>query len=194
MPVIRFVQENCFDEAARITKDEYWASILRQLAEKKAPENVYLSRGSIISIIKGSEFNYRYDNKTPRQIADEVPGLFRLFLNQYSDIDIANRKKKIRENRSAPTDFRMIKQKAMREWMIRHYTSTACRRFGIGIPQMKKMFNDIMINLKLKRLSLDDVEMSGCIIKSIQGLVLYPGGYTLTLTKSVSLSEDEDEE
>ena len=81
MPVKRDILYPIFLKTIQYTEDNFWKDTFENLAYSICPSGSYISKGFLCSNIKGKEFVYKFIDKEPERIYNDIYSLLKLKLN-----------------------------------------------------------------------------------------------------------------
>jgi hypothetical protein len=190
-----------FDASDHIA-DEYWKNVVVDLSRGRCPKKVTIDHQTIYAGNKRNQLSYFYGNKTPQQIADELPPLLRSQLSIYSANDIKQNSEETDDqfnefiNRVAENCWKRIKNKKMRHTLLVDYVLYKKDEWELSIHQARQLLSTIENALFVFRThSSNDIHMEDGNISNIDDIVYqHKEIRNLRYNQFIFESDDEEEE
>ena len=77
MPIQRDIIYPIFLKTIQYTEDRFWKDTFENLAYSICPNGSYISKGFLCSNIKGQDFVYKFIDKEPQTIYDDITKLLK---------------------------------------------------------------------------------------------------------------------
>ena len=81
MPIKRDIIYPIFLKTIQYTEDIFWKDTFENLSYAICPSGSYISKGFLCSSVKGKEFVYKFIDKEPERIYNDIYGLLRVKMN-----------------------------------------------------------------------------------------------------------------
>ena len=186
MPVKRDIIYPIFLKTIQYTEDTFWKDTFENLSYSICPSGSYINKGFICSNIKGKEFVYKFIDKDPQIIYENVYKLLKEKLNIMSrnernvllkEFDeVEQNIKKIRQG-----SWVDIKKKSIKDILFQNYVIHMKQEFNLSNYQIKKLYNVINLCIVLKSISNNDIIYKDGEIVSINGIQFSNGCYELDI-------------
>jgi len=186
MPVKRDIIYPIFLKTIQYTEDTFWKDTFENLSYSICPSGSYINKGFICSNIKGKEFVYKFIDKDPQIIYENVYKLLKEKLNIMSrnernvllkEFDeVEQNIKKIRQG-----SWVDIKKKSIKDILFQNYVIHMKQEFNLSNYQIKKLYNVINLCIVLKSISNNDIIYKDGEIVSINGIQFSNGSYELDI-------------
>ena len=111
-----------FLQASLQTQDSFWIYLFEDLAYGICPFGSFIDKDTVCCKFKGKQFNFKFSDKTPEDIFEQLYELFRTKLNVCSSSDYYTKRLKfndILENKHA--QWKDIKKKNIKDIFIENY-------------------------------------------------------------------------
>jgi hypothetical protein len=196
MPVLKHeVVYPIFLKCLKYTVDPFWQNIFEELAYNNCVQGSYISKGFFCSNIKGKEFNYKFIDKSPVVIHNEIIKLLRDKLNIMSKNDRKNILEEIQLIEKElelykKIEWSSIKKKSIKDILIQNFLIKAKYTYDIKNTQIKKLYNLINLGLMLKSIKNSDIVYKNGEISDIVGITFDKGKYYCSIDIFSSLEEE----
>lgn len=178
-----------------IENDTFWRETFEELSYGNCYQGSYINKGFICSNVKGKEFIYKFIDKEPERIYQDVTKLFKEKLNIMSRNDrkiLIDEFEEVEKNLKAikNTDWSEIKKKSLRDILFQNFLINAKKTYELSDYQLKKIYNSINLGLMLKSIKNSDILYENGEIKEIKGIVFYKGKYNIDIDIYSGLDEE----
>lgn len=178
-----------------IENDTFWRETFEELSYGNCYQGSYINKGFICSNVKGKEFIYKFIDKEPEKIYQDVTKLFKEKLNIMSRNDrkiLIDEFEEVEKNLKAikNTDWSDIKKKSLKDILFQNFLINAKKTYELSDYQLKKIYNSINLGLMLKSIKNSDIVYENGEIKEIKGIVFYKGKYSIDIDIYAGLDED----
>lgn len=186
MPVKRDILYPIFLKTIQYTEDNFWKDTFENLAYSICPSGSYISKGFLCSNIKGKEFVYKFIDKEPERIYNDIYSLLKLKLNIMSKNErsiLLKEFEEVEENiRKIKTcTWNEIKKKGIKDILLQNFLIEMKKKYELRITQIRKLYNLINLCIILKSISTSDIEYTDGEIKSINGIFFSKGKYKVDI-------------
>jgi len=162
-----------------VKHDIFWKETFEELSYGNCFHGSYISKGFLCSNVKGKEFTYKFIDKDPEKICQDVIKLLKEKLNIMSKNDkkalliefedIEKNLKKIKN-----TEWSEIKKKSLKDILFQNYLIKSKNMYQLTDIQLKKLYNLINLGIMLKSIKNTDIIYKDGEIKEIKGILFYP--------------------
>ena len=178
-----------------IENDTFWRETFEELSYGNCYQGSYISKGFICSNVKGKEFIYKFIDKEPEKIYQDVTKLFKEKLNIMSKNDrkiLIDEFEEVEKNLKAikNTDWADIKKKSLKDILFQNFLINAKRTYELSDYQLKKIYNSINLGLMLKSIKNSDIIYENGEIKEIKGIIFAKGKYAIEIDIYSGLDEE----
>ena len=164
-------------EASNCITDEYWQKFFSDLSRGRNSKRIYVSKTHVTYNTKKVSFSYKYDDKTPEQIAVELRKVISeslcLFSKTDQSMDHEDYKHSSCEFKEAITEdnWKKIKNKKMKDHLIFNYVMQQKEKFALSWEQAREAYNLINNSLFLTHtIKSKDIVMVNGEIAGIDGI------------------------
>ena len=186
MPIKRDIIYPIFLKTIQYTEDNFWKDTFENLSYAICPSGSYISKGFLCSSLKGKEFVYKFIDKEPERIYNDIYSLLKLKLNIMSKNErsiLLKEFEEVEENiRKIKTcTWNEIKKKGTKDILLQNFLIEMKRKYELRIGQIKKLYNLINLCMILKSISTCDIDYTDGEIKSINGITFTKGKYKVDI-------------
>jgi hypothetical protein len=186
MPIKRDIIYAIFLKTIQYTEDNFWKDTFENLSYGICPNGSFISKGFICSNIKGKEFVYKFIDKEPEIIYDDIYRLLKeklnimsrnersILLKEFEEVE--NNIKKINS-----CSWNEIKKKGTKDILIQNFLIKMKSDFELKNVQIKKLYNLINLCLIIKSITNQDIEYIDGEIKNIKGITFYKNKYKVDI-------------
>ncbi len=166
-------------EAANYLDDEFWKNYFVDLSKGKLNKKIHVDLTSVSYSCKRNSFLYVYENKDPKDIANELRPLIRDTLFVYSEIDMEHEENEMEVianefiDSKTEDNWKKIKNKKMRDNLITKFVLHMKNKHKLSWQQARKTYD--MINNALYVFHThcsDDISMKDGCIDEIDELII----------------------
>ncbi len=195
MPLKRDVIYPIFLKCLSYTEDLFWKETFEELAYGNCYQGSYISKGFLCSNVKGKEFVYKFMDKEPEKIFNDISKLLKDKLNIMSKND---RKVLIDEFSEVENSLKMmknmewsdIKKKSLKDMLFQNFLIKMKYKYELKDYQVKCLYNLINLGLILKSIKNSDIIYENGEIKEINGFVFIKGKYKVEIDIYSGLDEE----
>lgn len=178
-----------------IENDTFWRETFEELSYGNCYQGSYINKGFICSNVKGKEFVYKFIDKEPEKIYQDVTKLFKEKLNIMSSNDrkiLIDEFEEVEKNLKAikNTEWSEIKKKSLKDILFQNFLINSKKTFELSDYQLKKIYNSINLGLMLKSIKNSDIIYEDGEIKEIKGIVFSKGKYRIDIDIYSGLDEE----
>jgi hypothetical protein len=178
-----------------IENDTFWRETFEELSYGNCYQGSYISKGFICSNIKGKEFIYKFIDKEPEKIFQDISKLFKEKLNIMSKNDrkiLINEFEEVEKNLKSikNTDWSDIKKKSLKDILFQNFLIKCKKSYELSDYQLKKIYNSINLGLMLKSIKNSDIVYENGEIKEIKGINFSHGKYKIDIDIYSGLDEE----
>jgi len=186
MPIKRDIIYPIFLKTIQYTEDNFWKDTFENLSYAICPSGSYISKGFLCSSMKGKEFVYKFIDKEPERIYNDIYNLLKLKLNIMSKNErsiLLKEFEEVEENiRKIKTcSWNEIKKKGTKDILLQNFLIEMKKKHELRIGQIKKLYNLINLCMILKSISTCDIDYTDGEIKSINGITFTKGKYKVDI-------------
>jgi hypothetical protein len=186
MPIKRDIIYPIFLKTIQYTEDNFWKDTFENLSYAICPSGSYISKGFLCSSMKGKEFVYKFIDKEPERIYNDIYSLLKLKLNIMSKNErsiLLKEFEEVEENiRKIKTcTWNEIKKKGTKDILLQNFLIEMKKKHELRIGQIKKLYNLINLCMILKSISTCDIDYTDGEIKSINGITFTKGKYKVDI-------------
>ena len=186
MPIKRDIVYPIFLKTVPFTEDSFWKDTFENLSYSICPSGSFISKGFLCSNIKGKEFVYKFIDKEPQKIYEDVYKLLKekmsimsknersILLKEFEEVE--QNIKKIRTCR-----WNEIKTTGIRDILFQNYLIEMKNKFELKSSQIKKLYVLINLCLTLKSISNSDIDYVDGEIKTVNGITFSKGKYKVDI-------------
>jgi hypothetical protein len=160
-----------FLEASLQTQDSFWIYLFEDLAYSICPFGSFIDKDTVCCKFKGKQFNFKFSDKTPKVIFEQLYDLFRTKLNICSSSDYCTKRLKfnnILENKHS--EWKDIKKKNIKDIFIENYVIDMKLKHGLTNLQAQKFLHIITIGFNFKIITNSDIDYRNGKINHIHGV------------------------
>jgi hypothetical protein len=178
-----------------IENDTFWRETFEELSYGNCYQGSYINKGFICSNVKGKEFIYKFIDKEPEKIYQDVTKLFKEKLNIMSRNDrkiLIDEFEEVEKNLKAikNTEWSEIKKKTLKDIIFQNFLIKAKKTYELSDYQLKKIYNSINLGLMLKSIKNSDIIYEEGEIKEIKGIIFSKGKYKIDIDIYSGLDEE----
>jgi hypothetical protein len=175
--------------------DTFWRETFEELSYGNCYQGSYINKGFLCSNIKGKEFIYKFIDKEPDRIHQDVIKLFKEKLNIMSRNDrkiLIDEIEEVEKNLKCikNTDWIDIKKKSLKDILLQNFLIKTKKVYELTDYQLKKIYNSINLGLMLKSIKNTDIIYDNGEIKEIKGIVFHTGKYLIDIDIYSGLDEE----
>jgi len=195
MPLKRDVLYPIFLRCLPFIDDLFWRETFEELSYGNCYQGSYISKGFLCSNIKGKEFVYKFIDKEPEKIYNDISKLLKEKLNIMSKNDrkiligefedVERELKKIKS-----MEWAEIKKKSLKDIIFQNFLIKNKNTYGFRDSQVKCLYNAINLGLMLKTIKNSDVVYEDGEIKEIKGFIFSKGTYRIEIDIYAGLDEE----
>lgn len=187
MPLKREVLYPIFLKCVQfVGDDQFWRETFEDLAYGIVYGGAYITKGVMCCKVKGKEFVYKFNEKEPERVFQDVTRLLREKLNIMSRNE---RKAMIDElmeveqnmNQMKNVEWGEIKKKSVKDILFQNFLIKMKYQYELRDSQMKKLYNTINLALMLKSIKNGDITYRNGEIQEIRGIHFVRGRYRVDL-------------
>jgi hypothetical protein len=178
-----------------IENDTFWRETFEELSYGNCYQGSYINKGFICSNIKGKEFIYKFIDKEPEKICQDVIKLFKEKLNIMSKNDrkiLIEEFEEVEKNLKAikNTEWSEIKKKSLKDILFQNFLIKIKNNYELNDYQLKKIYNSINLGIMLKSIKNSDIVYQDGEIKDIKGIVFSFRKYKIDIDIYSGLDDD----
>lgn len=178
-----------------IENDTFWRETFEELSYGNCYQGSYINKGFICSNVKGKEFIYKFIDKDPEKIYQDVTKLFKEKLNIMSRNDrkiLIDEFEEVEKNLKAikNTEWSEIKKKSLKDILFQNFLINAKKTYELSDYQLKKIYNSINLGLMLKSIKNTDIVYENGEIKEIKGIYFSKGKFKIDIDIYSGLDEE----
>lgn len=186
MPIKREIVYPIFLKTIPFTEDSFWKDTFENLSYSICPSGSFINKGFLCSNVKGKEFVYKFLDKEPKQIYEDVYKLLKEKMNIISRNERSILLKEFEEieqniKKIKTCNWNEIKKKSIRDILFQNYLIEMKSKYDLKSSQIKKLYVFINLCLTLKSISNSDIEYIDGEIKSINGITFSNGKYVVDI-------------
>jgi hypothetical protein len=186
MPIKRDIIYAIFLKTIQYTEDNFWKDTFENLSYGICPNGSFISKGFLCSNIKGKEFVYKFIDKEPYIIYEDIYRLLKeklnimsrnertILLKEFEEVE--NNIKKINS-----CSWNEIKKKGTKDILIQNYLIKMKKMFDLKNVQIKKLYNLINLCIIIKSITNQDIDYFDGEIKSIRGITFSKNKYKVDI-------------
>jgi hypothetical protein len=183
-PIRRDVLYPIFLKCLPYVEDEFWKDTFEELSYGNCYQGSYLSKGFLCSNVKGREFVYKFIDKEPEKIYNDISKLLKDKLNIMSKNDrrlLITEFEEVEKNLKnlKNTEWNDIKKKSTKDILFQNFLIDAKKRYELRDSQLKCLYNSINLGLMLKSIKNTDIIYKNGEIQEIKGFVFSKGKYRI---------------
>lgn len=161
-----------FLECVKYTNDEFWISLYEDLAIGRYPKGIYISGDCIYTGNKWKSDGYKFKNKSPKTLTNELHDFIIQNTNIYSNVDISNRKNEIDDIKqlinkrgkdksdTKEIKFNQIKKKNERDLLIFNYVLKIKNDKKLSWNEARNMLNTIELGFLTHTLTAKHIQLN----------------------------------
>lgn len=194
-PLKRDVIYPIFLKCLPYVEDEFWKETFEELSYGNCYQGSYVSKGFLFSNVKSKEFAYKFIDKEPEKIYNDITKLLKEKLNIMSKNDrsiLINEFEEIEKNikNIKNVDWNDIKKKSIKDILFQNYIINVKKKYDLRDSQVKCLYNTINLGLMLKSIKNTDIVYVNGEIQEIKGFSFYQGKYKIDLDIYSGLDEE----
>lgn len=194
-PLKRDVIYPIFLKCLPYVEDEFWKETFEELSYGNCYQGSYVSKGFLFSNVKSKEFAYKFIDKEPEKIYNDITKLLKEKLNIMSKNDrsiLINEFEEIEKNikNIKNVDWNDIKKKSIKDILFQNYIINVKKKYDLRDSQVKCLYNTINLGLMLKSIKNSDIVYVNGEIQEIKGFSFYQGKYKIDLDIYSGLDEE----
>jgi hypothetical protein len=186
MPIKRDVIYPIFLKCIPYTEDSFWKDTFEELSYGNCYQGAYISKGFICSNVKGKEFVYKFIDKEPEKIYNDISRLLKerlnimskndrkILINEFEEVE-----KKLKSTKNI--DWNDIKKKSLKDILFQNYLIDVKRNYELRDIQIKRLYNSINLGLMLKSIKNHDIIYENGKISEINGITFSKGKYKIEI-------------
>ena len=194
-PLRRDVVYPIFLKCLPYADDQFWKETFEELAYGNCYRGAYLNKGFLCSSVKGKEFMYKFIDKEPYSIYNDVCRLLKdklsimsknerkILFTEFEEVE-----KSLQQTRQA--EWVDIKKKSMKDILFQNFLIRMKYQHDLRDSQVRCVYNAINLGLMLKSIKPSDVVYSDSQIKEIKGFYFSKGRYRIDLDIYSGLEEE----
>jgi hypothetical protein len=196
MPIRRDVIYPIFLKCIEFTQnDTFWRETFEELSYGNCYQGSYINKGFICSNVKGKEFTYKFIDKEPEKIYNDITKLFKEKLNIMSKNDrivLINEFEEVEKNLKniKNSDWNDIKKKSLKDILFQNFLIKSKKEYELSDYQLKKIYNSINLGLMLKSIKNTDIIYDKGEIKEIKGISFSKRKYRIDIDIYSGLDEE----
>ena len=196
MPLKRDVIYPIFLKCITYTEnDAFWKETFEELSYGNCYQGSYINKGFICSNLKGKEFTYKFIDKEPEKIYNDITKLFKEKLNIMSKNDriiLINEFEEVEKNLKniKNTEWSDIKKKSLKDVLFQNFLIKSKKIYELSDYQLKKIYNYINLGLMLKSIKNSDIIYDKGEIKEIKGITFCKSKYKIDIDIYSGLDEE----
>lgn len=198
MPIKREIVYPIFLQAMNYSDDIFWKEIFEELAYGVSPAGTYINKGVLCCNQNSKEFVYRFLNKDPQKIFEDISKLFKknnfmskndrkIVLSDFNDAE-----KKLQELKNI--EWVNIKKKSLKDTLFQNFLIESKKKYNLRDSHIKKIYNFINLGLMLKTIKPSDINYKNGEILSINGITFSNNSFSLNFDIYEGLSDVVEEE
>lgn len=194
-PIKRDVIYPNFLKCLCYSQDDFWKETFQEMSYGNCYQGSYISKGFLCSNVKGKEFNYKFIDKEPEKIYNDITKLLKEKLNIMSKNDrqlllseINNANKELSKLREM--DWGEIKKKSFRDILFQNFIINAKKTYDLKDYQLKCLYNVINLGIILKSIKNSDITYENGEITEIKGITFTKGKYEILLDIYAGLDDE----
>ena len=164
-------------QASTQIEDEYWQKFFADLSRGKSTKRIYMTNTYVTYNNKRTSFSYKYDDKTPLQIANDLKKLISETLCLFSKTDMSMDREDYKhlscefKDVSAENNWKKIKTRKMKDHLIFNYIIAQKNIFNLSWTQAREAYDLINTSLFVTHtIKSKDINMLEGEIMSINGI------------------------
>jgi hypothetical protein len=185
-------------QASAQIDDEYWQKFFVDLSKGKSTKRIYMTNAHVTYNNKRTSFSYKYDDKSPFEIANELKKLISETLCLFSKTDMSMDREDYKhlscefKDVSAENNWKKIKTRKMKDHLIFNYVIAQKEAFNLHWAQAREAYelinNSLFVTHTIKS---KDINMNEGEIVSINGIQI---SSTEIINYNSEVGEEEQEE
>lgn len=194
-PVRRDVIYPIFLKCISYIEDEFWKETFEEMSYGNCYQGSYISKGFLCSNIKGKEFVYKFIDKEPEKIYQDVTKLLKEKLNIMSKNDrkiLINEFEEVEKMLKSvkDTEWTEIKKKSYKDILFQNFLIKAKKEYELRDIQVKRLYNSINLGLMLKSIKNSDIVYKNGEILEIKGIQFTKNKYKIDIDIYSGLDEE----
>lgn len=185
-PLRRDVIYPIFLKCLPFVEDEFWKETFEELSYGNCYQGSYISKGFLCCSVKGKEFIYKFIDKEPQRIYQDIAKLLKEKLNIMSKND---RKILISEFEDLEqqlkvlkqTEWNDIKKKSVKDILFQNYLIKHKKEYELRDSQIRCLYHTIMLGMMLKSIKNSDIIYHNGEIEEIKGISFSKGKYKIEI-------------
>lgn len=194
-PVRRDVIYPIFLKCISYIEDEFWKETFEEMSYGNCYQGSYISKGFLCSNVKGKEFVYKFTDKEPEKIYQDVTKLLKEKLNIMSKNDrkiLINEFEEVEKMLKSvkDTEWIEIKKKSYKDILFQNFLIKAKKEYELKDVQVKRLYNSINLGLMLKSIKNTDIVYKNGEITEIKGIQFTKNKYKIDIDIYSGLDEE----
>lgn len=194
-PVRRDVIYPIFLKCISYIEDEFWKETFEEMSYGNCYQGSYISKGFLCSNVKGKEFVYKFTDKEPEKIYQDVTKLLKEKLNIMSKNDrkiLINEFEEVEKVLKSvkDTEWTEIKKKSYKDILFQNFLIKAKKEYELRDVQVKRLYNSINLGLMLKSIKNSDIVYKNGEILEIKGIQFTKNKYKIDIDIYSGLDEE----
>jgi len=175
-----------FLKTIKYTVDHFWKDIFENLSYSICPTYTYINKGFLCCNLKGKEFVYKFIDKEPEKIYEDIYFILKDRLNIMSKNERTILLKEFEEveesiKKIQKCNWNEIKKKGTKDILFQNYLIEMKKQYELSITQIKKLYNIINLCIILKSINNSDIDYSDGQIKNINGITFSKKKYKIEI-------------
>jgi len=164
-----------FIKVSQLCKDAFWMYLYDDLAYGVCPYGSYIDTNtmSIISRLKGKQFNFVFVNQDPQYIYITLTELFSSKLNLYSKVEFLHQRAEFNTFLNLSYNaWKDIKKTNIKNILLQNFILRLKKQYHFTISQSKKILSIVNMAFLFKLITPTDIvyDSEKCVITDICGL------------------------
>lgn len=178
-----------------VQDDVFWRETFEELSYGICYGGAYITKGVLCSKVKGKEFVYKFIDKEPERVFNDVMRLLREKLNIMSKNERKAMIDEMMEIEQSVAQLKNmewgeIKKKSIKDILFQNFLIKMKYQYDLRDVQMKKLYNTINLGLMLKSLKNSDILYRNGEIQEIRGFNFSRGRCRVDLDIYSGLEEE----
>jgi hypothetical protein len=176
-------------------EDEFWKETFEEFSYGNCYQGSYINKGFLCCNVKGKEFIYKFFDKEPHRIYQDITKLLKEKLNIMSKNDrkiLIHEMTELEEqfNVLKQTEWNDIKKKSVKDILVQNYLIKRKKEYELRDSQVRCLYNTINLGIMLKSIKNTDIVYQQGEITEIKGISFFKGKYKIDIDIYVGLDED----
>ena len=194
-PVRRDVIYPIFLKCISYIEDDFWKETFEEMSYGNCYQGSYISKGFLCSNVKGKEFVYKFIDKEPAKIYNDVARLLKDKLNIMSKNDrkiLINEFEEVEKllKTVKDTEWSEIKKKSYKDILFQNFLIKMKKTHELRDIQIKRLYNSINLGLMLKSIKNSDIVYKNGEILEIKGIQFSKNKYKIDIDIYSGLDEE----